>query len=227
VHFSKAQRLRSAAPDEDWNPADLAARSESILREFLKSAGLGRILLLFRGSARLSAAVHVAFIYLIVRSKPENPMKRLAASLLTALFALPLSAQSPASAKTYAQKLVDESLQKHPELLILVMHVTPPNNSENVIIASNIGRTGKKADEDDLRVINTGKSNLEVNAKGNHFEVELVLQDTSGKTIGALGTVFAYKAGDDKAKLEKAGEKIRDELRKQIPSKEKLFETVK
>ena len=44
--------------------------------------------------------------------------------------------------------------------------------SENVIIASNIGRIGKKAVEDDLRVINTGKTNLEVNAKGDHFEVE-------------------------------------------------------
>jgi hypothetical protein len=47
-----------------------------------------------------------------------------------------------------------------------------------------------------------------------------------GKYIGALGTVFAYKDGDDKAKLQKAAEKIRDELRKQIPSKDKLFESV-
>jgi hypothetical protein len=144
---------------------------------------------------------------------------------VTALLALPLQAQSPAPSKTYAQKLVDDSLQKHRELLILVMHVTPPNSAENIIIASNIGRIGKKADEDDLRVINTGKTNLEVNQKGDHFEVELVLQDTSGKTIGALGTVFAYKAGDDKAKFQKDAEKIRDELRKQISSKEKLFET--
>jgi len=152
-------------------------------------------------------------------------MTRLAVLTTTVLLAVPLAAQSPA-AKTYAQKLVDETLQKHHELLILVMHVTPPNSSENVIIASNIGRIGKKADEDDLRVINTGKTNLEVNAKGDHFEVELVLEDASGKNIGALGTVFAYKDGDDKVKLQKAAEKIRDELRKQIPSKEKLFESL-
>jgi hypothetical protein len=144
--------------------------------------------------------------------------------LLPVLTAIPLAAQSPATGKTYAQKLVDETLAKHKELLILVMHVTPPGSSENIIIASNIGRVGKKADEDDLRVINTGKTNLEVNEKGDHFEVELVLQDQSGKTIGALGTVYAYKAGDDKAKLQKTAEQIRDELRKQIPSKESLFE---
>ncbi len=34
--------------------------------------------------------------------------------------------------------------------------VTPPGMTENVIIASNIGRIGKKVDEDDMRVIETG-----------------------------------------------------------------------
>ena len=46
------------------------------------------------------------------------------------------------------------------------LFVTPPGKTENVIIASNIGRIGKKADEDDMRVIETGKPNLEVNKKG-------------------------------------------------------------
>jgi iron complex outermembrane receptor protein len=153
-------------------------------------------------------------------------MKALAPLVLAVLASLPLAAQAPAR-KIYAQKLVDETLAKHHELLILVMHVTPASSSENTIIASNIGRIGKKADEDDLRVINTGKTNLEVNEKGDHFEVELVLQDQSGKTIGALGTVYAYKAGDDKARFQRTAEQVRDELRRQIPSKESLFEKVR
>lgn len=123
----------------------------------------------------------------------------------------------------YAQKLVDETIKKHPEVVILAFHVTPPNQTDNVIIASNIGRIGKKADEDDMRVVNTGKSNLEVNKKGNHFEVELPLQDQAGQTIGAAGIVFNYKPGDDKAALEKKAEQIRDEWRSQIPNKETLF----
>ena len=129
-----------------------------------------------------------------------------------------LLAQWQPQGKIFAQKLVDETAAQHPELLVLVMHVTPPNSSDNVIIASNIGRIGKKADEDDLRVIHTGKTNLEVNKAGDRFEVELVLQDASGKTIGALGTVFPYKAGDNKADFQKKAEKIRGELRKQIPT---------
>jgi len=144
-----------------------------------------------------------------------------------------LVAQEPGSKpelqqpKTYAQKLVNDTLAKHKEVVIMAFHVTPPNQSENVIIASNIGRIGKKADEDDMRVIDTGKSNLEVNKTGNHFEDELPLLDQSGNRIGAVGIVFDYKPGVDKNKLARQAEKVRDELAKQIPSKDKLFEETK
>ena len=129
--------------------------------------------------------------------------------------------------KTYAQKLVNDTLAKHKDVIIMAFHVTPPNETENVIVASNIGRYGKKADEDDMRVINTGQSNLEVNKAGNHFEDELPLLDQSGNRIGAVGIVFNYKAGDDQKKLAKIAEHVRDEMAKQIPSKDKLFEEQK
>ncbi len=125
--------------------------------------------------------------------------------------------------KIYAQKLLDETLAKHKEVVIMAMHVTPPGKTDNVIIASNIGRIGKKADEDDLRVITTGKPNLEVNKKGDHFEVELVLQDQSGKTIGAVGIVFNYVKGKE-AEFQKNAEQIRDEMKQKTPTLAKLFE---
>jgi hypothetical protein len=133
-------------------------------------------------------------------------------------------ASNPQKPEIYAQKLVDETLAKHKDVVVMAFHVTPPDQSDNVIIASNIGRIGKKADEDDMRVINTGESNLEVNKAGNHFEDELPLLDQHGNRIGAVGIVFNYKAGDDKTKLAKAAEAVRDEMSKQIPSKEKLFQ---
>ncbi|HWY71539.1 MAG TPA: hypothetical protein VNX88_22925 [Terriglobales bacterium] len=162
-------------------------------------------------------------------------MKVAKAILCTSLLACPaiLSAQEAASKansqppKTYAQKLVNDTLAKHKEVVIMAFHVTPPNQSENVIIASNIGRIGKKADEDDMRVIDTGQNNLEVNKAGNHFEDELPLLDQAGNRIGAVGIVFDYKPGVDKNKLAKQAEKVRDEMAQQIPSKEKLFEEIK
>ena len=101
-------------------------------------------------------------------------------------------------AAPYAQKLIDQALAKHPEILLIAIHAQPPGH-KNLIVASNFGRIGKIGDEDDLRCIRTGKDNLEISEKGDHFEDELVLQDASGKTIGALGVVFRYKAGDDKS----------------------------
>ena len=142
----------------------------------------------------------------------------------TAAMLLPACAQTPG--ELYAQKLVDEILAKRKDVVILAMHVTPPGRTTNVIIASNIGRIGKPADEDDLRVIQTGKPNLEVNATGNHFEVELVLEDASGRNIGALGVVFDYKPGADKSAMQKKAEQVRAELRSRTPTKDKLFETV-
>jgi hypothetical protein len=125
--------------------------------------------------------------------------------------------------KIYAQKLLDETLAKHKDVVIMAMHVTPPGKTENVIIASNIGRIGKKADEDDMRVIETGKPNLEVNKKGDHFEVELVMQDQSGKTIGAVGIVFMYEKGKE-AEFQQKAEQVRDEIKQKTPTIAKLFE---
>jgi hypothetical protein len=143
-------------------------------------------------------------------------------SLLSIFACVPSTSASDAK-KIFAQKLLDETLAAHKEVVIMAMHVTPPGKTENVIIASNIGRIGKKADEDDLRVIETGKPNLEVNKRGDHFEVELVMQDQSGKTIGAVGIVFMNEKGKD-AEFQKKAEQIRDEMKAQTPTLAKLFE---
>ena len=148
-------------------------------------------------------------------------------SSLIGIPALPVAAQSNGTGyMVYAQKLLQETLAKHPEVVIMAFHVTPPQSKTNVIIASNIGRIGKAADDDDLRVIQTEKSNLEVNSTGIHFEDECVLRDKSGHNIGAVGIVFNYKKGDDKAKLAAAAEAIRDEMSQSIPSRDQLFELV-
>ncbi len=152
-------------------------------------------------------------------------MKRLSLALLLGVAGL-LQAQTHGTAdqpKTYAQQLINQEIAKHPEIVIMAMHVTPPNSADNQIIASNIGRIGKKADDDDMRVVRTGKPNLEVNKAGNHFEVEMALLDKSGTTIGAVAVVYNYKAGDDKAKLERKAEQVRDDLRNQIPDLKSLF----
>src|SRR5260370_29845921 len=109
--------------------------------------------------------------------------------------------------KNYAQTLVDRALARHPEVATLAMHVRPPKSTDNVIIASNFGRIGKKADDDDLAVIKTGQPKSEVGKNGDRFSVELPLQDVSGDTVGALAVAFPYKACDDKAEFLKLAER--------------------
>ncbi len=124
------------------------------------------------------------------------------------------------TAAPFAQKLVDEALAKHPEVLLLAIHAGAPKYD---IVASNFGRIGKLGDEDDLRCIRTGKDNLELSKEGNHFEDETPLQDRSGKNIGAIGIVFRYKAGDDKEAMQKIAREIREEMKAQIPNAKRLF----
>jgi hypothetical protein len=127
------------------------------------------------------------------------------------------------SPNTYAQEITQQILNAHPELIVVMLHATPPGETTNVVIGSNIGRFGKPADEDDLRIIEQGKTNLEVAGEGDRFEVALPLLDVNGKQLGALGLVFPLHPGDNKDALHARGRAIRDELAKLIPDNAALF----
>ena len=124
---------------------------------------------------------------------------------------------------TYAQTITEHTVARYPDLLVMMIHATPPGGRENVIIGSNIGRFGKVADEDDARVIDKGETNLEVGGDADRFETELPLNDATGKRIGALGLVFGYRTGTDKSALHTRGLTIRDEVAGQIPNNAALF----
>ena len=136
-------------------------------------------------------------------------------ALVALALALPLRAQQ-LPVKGYGQELIDQVMAKERALLVVVMHVSPPGLATYPIIASNIGRIGKVADDDDMRVITTGKTNLEVAHGGMRFEVEMPMHDLAGNTIGALGIVFPYRQGASKAALEKRAISIRDWLARRI-----------
>jgi hypothetical protein len=144
-------------------------------------------------------------------------MVRLVCLALAVAIAWPTQAATLAPEKIYAQELVNRTVASHPELLVVAMHVTPPGDRENVIIASNIGRIGKRADAEDRRVIDTGETLAKVNRNGDRFEVELVLHDASRRPIGALAIVFPHKTGDAPSKFEEKAAAIRDELAARIP----------
>jgi hypothetical protein len=185
---------------------------------FVSSTGheIGTLVVAFRNSARGNAAVAKAIAADLARS-----------TLSAKNAADPFPYDPRFRDNTYAQKLVTKYIRRYPDMLVMMIHATPPGQKVNVVIGSNIGRFGKAADEDDLRVIENGSTNLEVAESGDRFETELPLNDARGQRIGALGLVFNYKASDDKAALHAHGRAIRDALAREIPTNAALFAPAK
>ncbi|UAJ12335.1 hypothetical protein [Polymorphobacter megasporae] len=197
-------------------PAADAVTGSTVREAFNSNSGhrLGTIELVFTGAANAATAVAV--------------QTELAKATLSAKNAAdPWPFDSAFGPDTYAQTLATKTIAKHPELLVMMIHATPPAGKHNVIIGSNIGRFGKAADEDDLRVIDKGSTNLEVGGDNDRFETELPLNDAKGHRIGALGLVFPFKVGDDREAIHRKGLAIRDEVAAAIPSSAALFAPTK
>ena len=124
----------------------------------------------------------------------------------------------------YAQQLVDHAMAAHPELLVVALHVATLASDGYPIIASSIGRIGKKADEDDMRVITSGKPAAGAyGANKTRYGIELPMYDTVGKLLGALSVGYAFKAGDDEPALLRQAQQVEAELRARIPSLARLY----
>jgi len=154
-----------------------------------------------------------AFLLVASVAKPESTPEERA------------SWRKAADNKIYAQKLVDELMANHPELIVIGLHGTAPGATEERMIASNLDRIGKKDDDDDVGVSTEHKTICAPNLKESFkFEVLMPLKDSSGAFLdGAVGFVFRYKQGDDEVKMHALAVQIRDELAKKIPSMAALF----
>lgn len=118
----------------------------------------------------------------------------------------------------FAQKLVDRTIDANPDLVTLAMHVTPPGQAANIIIASNFGRIGKAADQDDKHVITDHAVLREMTDRGKRLAVSLPLHDQAGAVIGSLSTSFSMRPGEDQSEAEARAVAVRDALAAAIPS---------
>ncbi len=124
--------------------------------------------------------------------------------------------------KIYAQRLVDELGGRHPELVRIGIHVTPPNASENVIIACNeTERIGRKSDSEDLKAMKSGQP--VILKEGENFDGTLPLHDAAGNTIGAIGLTFKPRNGEQDADAVRRARGLAGEIEKRIASTGQLF----
>ncbi len=138
--------------------------------------------------------------------------------------------------KIYGQKLVDEDMKKHPELLSITLHGVPPGEKEvyTMFAGSFADRIGNPDDPDDIDVIKKGITILDPRWKrtkdtDKKFVVLMPMQDAKGENVGLV--VYAFKNPPKMFGMEehylKESMKLRHDLSKRIPSYDKLFDAVK
>jgi len=155
----------------------------------------------------------------------------------TAIWAADAPAKNwtPPAQKIYAQKLADETMAKHPELLSITLHGVPPGqtNVYTMFAGSYPDRIGNPDDPDDIDVSKKGITILDprwhrTNDTDKKFVVLMPMRDKSGENIGLV--VYAFKnpknpntSASEKEYLTKATA-LRDALARQIPSYNALYE---
>jgi hypothetical protein len=136
--------------------------------------------------------------------------------------------------KIYGQKLCEQIMANHPELISVTFHGAPPGAKQDtftMFAGSFPDRIGNVDDPDDIMVIETGITILDPRWHRaadpiRKFVVMTPLRDASGENIGLL--VLAYHNPLNMTKSEREflemGTRIRDELQFRIKSMAALFE---
>lgn len=126
-----------------------------------------------------------------------------------------------------AQSIIDKEFACHTgEIGKLGLHAVPPSAADNVIIASNIrSKNGKKSSAADLQNLAAAKPIAARIDKEQIFDLLIPITDAHGGDLNGGFVVMEVpfaKASNEEGAL-KIGVAIRDEIRKQIPSKDALY----
>jgi hypothetical protein len=153
---------------------------------------------------------------------PPLPGRALLMLLLITLSPVLISAQTKTHAgKSFAQKLVETTRAKHPELDEIGISAITSRGCVG-IASTDKSDVGGKCEREDSEPMRTGKPVVEKEKDG--FDVTLPLHDSAGKMIGSAGFGFKAAPGQTEASVTEQAQKIAAEMETQIPSKAKLFE---
>lgn len=112
----------------------------------------------------------------------------------------------------------------HPELKFIGLHVTPPGETDNLIIAcSNPAKVGLVSTTQDMVFAQPGQAKVFSKPNRSDREVDLWFGDSAGQTLGMIVIHFdGPEIKSDDAALQRA-QLIQQELQKQISSRDQLF----
>jgi len=122
--------------------------------------------------------------------------------------------------KIQAQRLVNEIMAAHPDLVAVGMHCIAPGSARQAIVASTLNVIGKPSDPEDIL---HGSTVIAPSAKFPKLGIMLPLHDRTGKELGSLALQFKYQAGEDQVKYLAEATAIRDHVAQEIPALADLF----
>jgi hypothetical protein len=132
------------------------------------------------------------------------------------------------TSRIYAQKLVEETLAAHPELIGFELAATPTGKTQCVTIASNEAKgIGEKCDKDEFTAMKTNKPFVEKEKENGKevYDVTIPIHDANGKIIATAGIDFKPEPNQSAAQVTERSQQIAKELESKVKSKEKLFES--
>jgi hypothetical protein len=128
----------------------------------------------------------------------------------------------------YAQALVMKVKAAHDDQIVkLGIHAVPPGETDNVIIANiTPSKNGKKSSAGDLAKLATGKPVAVRVEKDKIFDLLIPMTDSKGRDLsgGFVVMEVPYAKANSEEEAIKIGVAIRDDVQRQIPSKEALYQ---
>ncbi len=143
---------------------------------------------------------------------------------------------TPPAGKIYAQRLSDQTMAAHPELLSVTLHGVPPGMSDTytMFAGSYPERIGNPDDPDDIDVSKKGITIIDprwrrTNDTVRKFVVLMPLRDAHAQNIGLIVYAFKRPANDRKGERQYFEQSLalRDALQRKIPSYAALFQPTK
>jgi hypothetical protein len=133
------------------------------------------------------------------------------------------------AAKIYAQKIVNETLAAHPEIMGLEISAASVKKDECTTIASDeeLG-IGEKCDQDEYSVMKSNKPFADKTTEHGKefFDVNVPIHDANGKILAIVGVDFKPDPKQTAAQATEAAEQIAKEIEAKVPSRDKLYEPV-
>jgi hypothetical protein len=168
----------------------------------------------------MQVALKIGLICLLWAASIPGQQARASQTSAAAEAPLQNHADTPQVFPNLAQRLTDQELKRHPEVLVVAFHAQIPGEPINRVVAINQAQWGKflwrPSDEIDTDTAKTQRTVVQVIPATHRMEVHMPLHTRAGSTIATFVCVWNFKDEEEAPELMRKSQAIRDEIAPQI-----------